>query len=511
MKKNKGPLVLFIVIVIIALVAYFGKSVLFVKKQADTSDSQKNTESLKWAGDGYLGYAFLQTVEMKKQLARKGLSLNFTDDGGNYEQRLEKFAEGEYDFIVLPVNSYIEHGLKHKFPGVIVAAICESKGADAIVGFPDVLPNNKINDLDNNDLIIYYTGKSPSSFLLDLTINDFDLGNLQNDNSWRRELGGSEEVYKKAKEASKDRTVGDAFVMWEPDVSRAINKLGMKKLWGSDKFSGYIIDVFVFHRDVVAKKPEQIDTFLKTYFRVLNYYESRNDEMIDQLAKISKLDDAEVKTMIENIEWFNLAENCMNMFDLPMVVGMYSNDGIINSIYACSDIMRRTNVISQDIDDPFLLINSSFIETLKSTENATGNSPGAPKTFDVLTPGEWKALTEIGTMRVEPVTFQSGTSQLDYQGEEIVDKVALMLVNNYPDYRVAIRGHTGKGDEKANLKLSSERADIVRSRLIAVHGVDPNRLLSEGLGDKQAPIQKTGENIRAFSLRWARVEFVLLQ
>jgi outer membrane protein OmpA-like peptidoglycan-associated protein len=86
-----------------------------------------------------------------------------------------------------------------------------------------------------------------------------------------------------------------------------------------------------------------------------------------------------------------------------------------------------------------------------------------------------------------------------------------MLVNNYPDYRVAIRGHTGKGDEKANLKLSSERADIVRSRLIAVHGVDPNRLLSEGLGDKQAPIQKTGENIRAFSLRWARVEFVLLQ
>ncbi len=511
MKNKKGPLALFIVIVIIALVAYFGKTVLFDKKQTDTSDAQTNTKTLKWAGDSYLGYAFLQTVEMKKQLARKGLSLNFTDDGGNYEERLNKFSEGEYDFIVLPVNSYIEHGMKHKFPGVIVAAICESKGADAIVGFPDVLPNNKINDLDNSNLIIYYTGKSPSSFLLDLTINDFDLSNLQNDNSWRRELGGSGEVYKKAKEAVKDRSVGDAFVMWEPDVSRAINKLGLKKLWGSDKFSGYIIDVFVFNRNVVSKNPEDIDTFLKTYFRVLNYYDSRPEEMIDQLSKISKLDDDEVQNMIKNIEWFNLPENCMNMFDIPMAVGMYSNDGIVNCIYACSDVMRRTNVISKDVDDPFLLINSSFLENLKASENTTPNTSGIPKAFEALTPEQWKKLTEIGTMRVEPVTFQSGTSQLDYQGEEIVDKVATMLVNNYPDYRVIIRGHTGKGDEKANLKLSSDRANIVRSRLIAVHGIDPNRLFAEGMGDQQPPVQKPGENIRAYSLRWARVEFVLMQ
>ena len=74
--------------------------------------------------------------------------------------------------------------------------------------------------------------------------------------------------------------------MWEPEVTKAINQLGLKKLWGSDQFGGYIIDVFVFHRDYVAKKPEVIKTFLKTYFRVLNYYFSRNEEMVkENLAK----------------------------------------------------------------------------------------------------------------------------------------------------------------------------------------------------------------------------------
>lgn len=182
MQNKKGPFALFLLIATLATLAYFGKIYLFDKRQADTSDSLNDTKVLKWAGDSYLGYAFLHTVEMKKQLARKGISLEYEDDGGNYKERLEKFAEGSYDFIVLPVNSYIEHGMEHKFPGVIVSTICESKGADAIVGFADVLPNNRINDLDNSDLVIYYTSKSPSSFLLDLTISDFDLGNLRLDN-----------------------------------------------------------------------------------------------------------------------------------------------------------------------------------------------------------------------------------------------------------------------------------------------------------------------------------------
>ncbi|MCK7532836.1 MAG: hypothetical protein MZV63_18270 [Marinilabiliales bacterium] len=44
--------------------------------------------------------------------------------------------------------------------------------------------------------------------------------------------------------------------MWEPDVSNAIDNLGMKKIWGSDNFRNYIVDVFVFSRKYVNNKEE---------------------------------------------------------------------------------------------------------------------------------------------------------------------------------------------------------------------------------------------------------------
>lgn len=512
MNKLKGPLILFFVIALLVVVGYYGKEMLFEQQLTSTSDASGSSATLKWAGDGYLGYAFLQTVEMKKQLARNEIALKFTDDGGDYETRLEKFADKEYDFIVLPINSYLEHGAKHKYPGVVVAAIAESRGADAIVGFEDVLANGKINDLDNSDLRIYYTPASPSSFLLDLTITDFALEELSSEDVWRREANGSEDVYKMAKKAVKDRSVGDAFVLWEPEVSKAINELGLKKLWGSDQFNGYIIDVFVFRRDVVAKKPERIKNFLKTYFRVLNYYNSREEEMVKEFSKITGLKKAIIADMTKNINWYDLNENCSEMFDIPLEIGFPSRDGLINSIYACSDVMMRTGRIQEDLQDPYQLINSEFLSDLKDSnlKRIGRNNGDGQNSFVALTENEWDDLQEIGIMRVEPITFQSGTSRLDYQGEEIVDKVANLLITNYPGYRVAIRGHTGKGDKQANLILSSQRADVVRQRLIAVHGIDGNRLNPEGLGATQPPKKKPGEHPRAFLLRWSRVEFALL-
>ncbi|MEO9803398.1 MAG: phosphate ABC transporter substrate-binding/OmpA family protein [Reichenbachiella sp.] len=512
MSKLKGPFILFLVITLLVIAGYYGKEILFNQQIADTSDASGSTTTFRWAGDGYLGYSFLETLEMKKQLARNEMALKFTDDGGDYKSRLEKFADKEYDFIVLPVNSYLEHGGEHKYPGVIVAAIAESKGADAIVGFDDVLPSNKINELNNSDLRIYYTPASPSSFLLDLTITDFALDELSNDQAWRREVNGSEEVFAMAEKAVKDRSKGDAFVMWEPEVSKAINELGLKKLWGSDQFSGYIIDVFVFRREVVSKSPEKIKAFLKTYFRVLNYYNSRDEEMVKEFSRITGLKKNVVSGMIENIDWYNLNENCTQMFDIPLELGFPSRDGMINSIYACSDIMIQTGRMQEDIEDPYQLINTNFLEDLNNSNiksiGENGNSDD--QQFGSLTPSQWENLQEIGTMRVEPITFQSGTSHLDYQGEEIVDKVANMLVNNYPEYRIAIRGHTGRGDQKANMTLSQKRAEVVRQRLIAVHGIDENRMNPQGLGASSPPKKKSGENSRAYRLRWARVEFALL-
>ena len=91
-------------------------------QQAVTSDSRVSL-TIRIGGDGYLGYWFITAPDTRREAARRGIAISFQDDGGSYAARLQKFANREYDAIVLPISSYIQHGAAHKFPGVIVAAI----------------------------------------------------------------------------------------------------------------------------------------------------------------------------------------------------------------------------------------------------------------------------------------------------------------------------------------------------------------------------------------------------
>ena len=95
----------------------------FAKGQVATSDAAKIQGKITGAGDNYIGYEFIRSSEMKRALAQQGFLLEWTDDGGAYAERLQKFSEGKYDFIVLPINSYLRHGAAHQFPGVITAVI----------------------------------------------------------------------------------------------------------------------------------------------------------------------------------------------------------------------------------------------------------------------------------------------------------------------------------------------------------------------------------------------------
>lgn len=473
-----------------------------------TSDAQNISTTVRIGGDNYLGYWFITSPEMQRQLARQGIGIDFQDDGGAYTDRLKKFANKELDIIVLPVKEYIDHGKSHNYPGVMVSSIAESKGADGIVCYESKLPTGKIQDLNNQNIKVVYTSQSPSSFLLDLTIADFDLFNLRNDSSWRVEVASSAEAYEKAR-----RKEGDCFVMWEPDISRTLAIQGMKYVWGSDKFAGYIVDVFVVRRDFFEDNREVVTNFFKTYFRAMSVYANDPNRMVDEMSKLTGLNQDVVKTMISKIEWFDINENGMLQFGVSSNPAVPGRDGIIDTIIQCLEVMRRTGGNAVSVD-PYLLTNKSIIEELlaNSAQSIYADSAGAVIDFMELPESEWKRLREVATIKVEPIEFSLGSNSLSDNGKEQVDKIAKLLTHNYPSYRVAVRGHTGPGsDESENVKLSLERAQVVAQRLIAVHTVDPDRLKAEGIGSASPPSLRPGESPRSLLYRMARVEFVLFE
>ncbi|OAV08115.1 Major porin and structural outer membrane porin OprF [Moraxella catarrhalis] len=79
--------------------------------------------------------------------------------------------------------------------------------------------------------------------------------------------------------------------------------------------------------------------------------------------------------------------------------------------------------------------------------------------------------------------FDKSNIKPQYQGEII--KAAEFLAQ-YPDAQAIIEGHTdSRGAENYNQKLSERRADAVKRALIAKHGINPNRISSQGFGESR--------------------------
>ncbi|HKC49470.1 MAG TPA: OmpA family protein [Myxococcota bacterium] len=79
------------------------------------------------------------------------------------------------------------------------------------------------------------------------------------------------------------------------------------------------------------------------------------------------------------------------------------------------------------------------------------------------------------------VLYDSNSAQLSPGGAERIRSLA-RTVQSYPKERIIVKGHTdSQGDERANQRLSEDRADSVRNMLIA-EGVSPARITAVGLG-----------------------------
>ena len=98
-----------------------------------------------------------------------------------------------------------------------------------------------------------------------------------------------------------------------------------------------------------------------------------------------------------------------------------TNDGIISTIISCTDVLSRTGKFeASDLRDPYRIVNSASLEEMAASGAVTmGSSGGAAKTdFRAISDAEWAKLKVVGTMRIEPITFQASSNRLDDQGKD---------------------------------------------------------------------------------------------
>lgn len=487
--------------------------------QKSTSDARATKGTIMLAMDNWVGYQPLCSQQMKSRMRQAGYILECVNDDANYPERMKSLRKEKYQFAVATVDSYLLNGAEEGFPGVITAVIDESFGGDAILAWKDQFENlDSLKQAQN--LKVALTPDSPSEHLAKAAAVHFDIPALkQKDRAWQVPTDGSEEAYSKL--INKETPVA---VLWEPDVSRAIEKGNgqIVKLLGTDVTAKLVVDILLANRDYAQENPDAVKTLLNNYFLTLKYFRDNPKELKDELKKITELSGDQVDAMLKGVKWVSLTDNAQQWFGVSSF-GTMPEEGLIETIEGAIRILVGSGDFSSSPlpdHNPYRITNSQFITDLFEGNMGAGQftTPGKitlattarDQSFASLSDAQWDRLREVGTLQVRPILFQSGTSSLSYEGKLELDKAAQSLTH-YPNFRLLIKGHTStRGDKTANKALSADRAEAVRRYLTITHGLEKNRTKAVGYGGENPLPRNPGEPMRAYYYRLPRVELVLV-
>lgn len=479
------------------------------QSQKSTTDSANIKATLRIGVDGWVGYFPLCSPEFKKRLRRSGYLLECIDDNADYKTRFNQLKSGKLDFAVATVDSYVLNGPEAQFPGPIVAVIDESKGGDAMVAWQESIPSlEAFRTLPN--FKVAYTPASPSHHLLKAIASHFDVPKLR-EPAHASPSDGSTQAFAWFKQKQVQTAV-----LWEPELSQALALPGVIKLMSTADTKGLIVDVLIAGREQIRKNPEQVQLVLKTYFRTLAHYRNSPKDLQNAISKHYDVKSNQAQQLVKGVEWASLSDNVRYWFGIEKSAQQVAHQALVDTIESTVDVLIDTQDFNQSPlpqNDPFRLTNSAPLQAVWSNAafSAQGSGSSSGAVFDALNEQAWSRLQPVGTLKIRPIVFASGSSEITQEGEEQVAKLVKDL-KHYPNFRVEVRGHTGlRGDSEQNVKLSQARAQAVYASLVRNHKLHANRTRAIGLGASKPLPQMPGESYRAYNYRLPRVELVLLE
>ena len=482
-----------------------------------STDSANVEETINIGVDNWAGYYVLCSKEARRLALEKKVLIKCHDDKADYPDRMMKLKDGVYQMAAATVDGYVMTGADAQYPGSVMFVIDESQGGDAIIANKNVATN--IDDLVGKSFRLTYTPNSPSQTLATAWSNDFNVP--INDPSVVTIVpsNGSSDALKKLLNGE-----ADVAILWEPDVSKALANANFGKLLGTESTKNLIVDVLLGNQRYLKDNPEYVQIVTEAYFKALEYYKKNSVEREFALASYADVKPDQVDSISQGINWIDLPHNGVDWLGIG-----HGNVKGQRQLYDTIEASVKLYMNSGDLatnplpdNDPFRIINTGTFQQVFSL-GMSGNlgvafapitsavDVSVTRSFKKLSPGRWTKLAEVGSLRLQPITFKRGTSVLEPVEQESFRKLVEML-KTYPNYRIKVVGHTGRrGDNMANMNLSKQRALTAARHLMNEYGLDKNRIYAYGVGNTQPPIRLPGEKKRAYSARWPRVELILVE
>jgi len=475
----------------------------------ETSDNQQYDMTINIYKDSFEGYRIMCSNYMKNQLRTSKYKLNCVDDGANYQERMEALKSGKAQFAMLEVGSYIIEGKDYGYPATLISVIDRSYGADAIVAKKSIFDN--IDDLKGSSAKVALTPKSPSEVFSNIVEQHFDLNFFKSSNIV--ESTNSSDALKKLKSGQVD-----VAVVWEPEVSELVSTGEYVVLMSTKQAQDTIIDALGVNRKFAADNPNVVKIVLSSYFKTLKFFKDNPQELIKEIQSDSSLNEKQIETLVQGIDWVNLNNNCKVWFACDPQ-DWAARQKIVDTLQSLSKMFINNNVFNSSPfpkNDVYTLVNSEFIFDLYKNgigvfdNNTEQNS--LERDFTNLTLEQWNSLKEFGQLKQRPILFAKN-NELRITSQEAISEI-VRDIEHYPNYRIKIEGHTGTlGDPIKNKILSETRAEWVKKYMVQTYNIDPDRILIIGYGGEKplAPSIEENEFSKSYQAKLARVSVILLQ
>lgn len=233
---------------------------------------------------------------------------------------------------------------------------------------------------------------------------------------------------------------------------------------------------------------------------------------------------------------YNLSEELGDLYDGIYISYTGEIDfGNFSGKYNTGKLMPETSELYEDLCDKWVRVSISVTEnSLRVYLNAQRvlNAPiknGKLKNFHIEGDGvsieedgsqlfirqvrlaeggadPYKTLSIDGKIIARGINFESGKATLKPESLGALNNIVQMM-NAHPELKFEISGHTDSdGNDATNLSLSSERANVVKNKLVSL-GISAERLTTKGYGETKPISDNTTAEGKANN---RRVEFLRL-
>jgi ABC-type amino acid transport substrate-binding protein len=435
---------LHIIATLVATIVLIVGMVVFKFVDKASLESQTDAAKVKYTAnigvDSWAGYAILCSKKARQLALEDATLIKCIDDKADYALRLQKLKDGNLQLAAITVDGYILSGSDYNWPANFQFVIDESRGGDAILVNSNFATS--VTDLKTKSMIrIAYTPKSPSQTLLTAWGISFDIPINDTSKVTLVETKGSEDAL-----AALQKGNVDVAVLWEPNVSNALETGKYTKILSSNDVKNLIVDALVANERFARDNPEALRAIISAYFRALEYFKINVSEFDDAIADYTGVSSNKIQAIRDGVDWVDLPSNGVDWLGVDYG-DIKAQRRLYDTVDATVKLYRRSGDLSNNPlpgNDPLALINSSifaqvFAEGLAGKLGVPFTAPtkvvdySITRAFNKLTPGQWARLSEVGSIKVEPINFAPGTAELDTLSEDSF-KSLVEILQTYPKY-----------------------------------------------------------------------------